>query len=421
MSCLGSQWLRLAAGAILLAACGTKSSDADDPTTGLQPNEAFVDAFCTNYLAAKCQAIADCYPSDDGFLSSARTTTPECEADREGCLAAVRPLSVGVVAGRLVYDAAAAQACFDSLGLPSCRLGRVDCFDAPFAGQVPPGDRCYESVECVGGGCVTDGCGAPGTCRAYVGIGENAPVPQLCDPAVGYSSSTSSSAEGTCVAFLADGERCYDSIECVEGSFCDQFSPAHDCHPFGAEGAPCTGINECSDGLGCQDNVSHAIGGGRCGPQRSLEAPCIAPGADECEPGLTCRGADSVSGVVGACGPYGARGETCGQSSECGFGLYCDTAGHTCGDRPGFGEACYPNAFPSPSCFGEGLTCVTLDGQNGTCGTYAALGESCLPYCPADMDCGASNFDPYLPCAAGLECTEGLCTEAMKAGCASGT
>ena len=411
---------------VWLAGCGGDARPAPAPEP--LPDEAFVDRFCTQYLAAQCQAIVDCYPS------FALTTVAECVADRADCVSELRALSVGVAAGRLAYDDTAAQACFQAQG-PSC--GRVDCNSKAFTGRVAPGGRCYLGYECAGGLCRTDGTqalfvagktdcpGAPGTCVGYAGIGAKCstglvglvgPVVDgpLCDPSVAYC-------DRTCVAFTAGGS-CGPGQVCIEGSYCAAVGVASSptCRPLGGEGAPCTGGGnpECAAGFGCQDNTTNSLDGGRCGLRRPAGGSCIAANGDQCEQGLTCQGSDPAAGVLGVCGPLGARGEGCRWNEECGLGLYCDTASHACADRPRLGGVCYNGGVPPfPTCFGEGLVCIAPPAQGGTCGMYAALGEPCSPSCMNEMNCFVNSTDPQQPCAAGLWCGDGVCKTATAPAC----
>jgi hypothetical protein len=181
--------------------------------------------------------------------------------------------------------------------------------------EPPPGDRadgvsCGVGAQCRGGGCVLPASALCGVCTTLSPIG--APCNASCE-------STLQCINGTCVAYLREGDAC-------------RF------------GGPL-----CAFGLTC---IGAGAGQGKCGKRLPLGAPCD-PTAFECNDsqGLSCDTATSKCQVdpgLPAAGSPCAAGQFCRANAWCNMGR--------CEPKRREGEPC-GSAAGAPACL-EPAVCI---------------------------------------------------------------
>jgi hypothetical protein len=329
----------LAAGLALAAGCGDSSSP---PATAGD--------LCRAMVRAEVSRFDRC--STHGNYDWAFQSFNDCQTAQEAA-----------DAGRVVYDAAKAQACLDALGAIPCTA--VNREKPPFAfvdfqtacaealvPQVADGGTCFNALgfECTSGRCSLSGgeaCLAGGLCEAAAG--ENEPCDVLgCRPGL-------LCVDSTCVppAVVGAGADCSaDETFCADGQYCD----AGLCAGRKAASETCAGDEECRTGLYCgTGNVCTAYlrqGGdcaaGRCAADLVCDAGdrCATPPrlGDECAPRDTVRAADlrggtcaegwcDTSQLTPTCVPFLAPGDPCSPFADvaCGFGYSCWPVGESSG------------------------------------------------------------------------------------------
>ncbi len=311
---------------------------------------------------------------------------PSCEPDAVRIVRLIgqaAQLDAEVAAGRLAFDAVAAQDCLDlirSLGRcvdPSLRdLLQGRCGDA-MVPRVPVGGACYltpmalaigyddHATECIGGYCAranTPDC--MGVCQAF------SPVGAACD-------------------------HCAPDDECGDSSTCQS---------WGLEGEPCTG--GCAFGFFC-----HHSGPGlaTCAPTAPIGGDCTpgtidSPVGDACTPGSICH-VVSASPLVATCvDPIGLGefGSTCTFDEDCAGGLLCIDS--VCRPPLDAGDPCTPGSYGCPgglaACDSVSKTCAEQIKRPGDpcpcngdldlycdasshCVSKSALGEACDPSVPS--------------------------------------
>jgi hypothetical protein len=276
-----------------------------------------------------CTATFDCPEKQSPWLAFSVGRFDSKQACISGA-ADVLDISAGddetraaIEAGRLNYDAAAAQSCISAVeqATSTCpaftELQKLiegpEC-QAFLIPQQEEGDACLGDQECISGNC--DSSQAAGECYGRCGA--------AIDPAQeGESCGAADCADGLICAGGSGGSTCIQENSRIEGEACEGSGPM------------------CADGLVCGLD-------GTCVPQLSYGAQgetCSTTGG-LCEPGLVCAdlqptGADSVEGT---CASPRAQGEDCQQTFQCAIGFYCDGATGltqgTCEEPKQAGEAC---------------------------------------------------------------------------------
>lgn len=282
-------------------------------------------------------------------------------------------LADAVEAGRMEFDADAAQACLETIAALPCEgnlIEQILFFQGPsaapepcqdvFVGKVRNYDPCMNSEECEGDNAV---CGFSPTCQDACCVGA---CRDLGDPPAIGEACTGSCAEGaycafdpmsgaqTCAKRRPAGQSCADdSSACEGGLFCD-FNGDPVCRKLLAAGASCEGDWQCADDLRCYN----AIEGARTCRTLPVEG-------DACSNNNypACARVDNVCDPSNRCVRLPAPGEPC-PDYQCVPYADCRqrAADLVCVARPGLGGGCGPEA-DYVSCLGhlqcnDGSQCV---------------------------------------------------------------
>lgn len=275
-------------------------------------------------------------------------------------------------AGRVEFDAEAAEACFEQVVALPCDEGMLSavlfntgpaaapavCGDV-FVGKVRNYDSCLNSEECAGDNAVCgfnpsgcpDGMCCPGACRVLGG------PPEIGEPCTGncgddaFCASDPNTGQATvCTARRKSGQRCDDNTDaCGEGLFCD-FNADFVCKPRLASGTACESWWSCAEGLECYD---FGNGDRRCSALPGEGAACSNNNYPPC-----------------------ARIDN-----------FCDASNH-CAKLPAPGEPC-----PDYRC----MPYATCTPNAGT--------PMCVRRGSLDADCGSASG--YIECIGHLYCGEG--------------
>lgn len=204
------------------------------------------------------------------------TTVEECTPAVQGTLDAYifDALKDGVNAGRLKYDAIAANSCFGtakdecSTITQSSPLQGAAC-DKVFVGLVATGGDCASSNECATPDsiCLITQVDALGKCQLAPKEGEACPDFQCAE---GLNCAFINNM-GMCVKPLPDGSTCTSTGQCVS-QYCDSMTGT--CAPKKAIGEACSFSYECKDAY-CDSQTK------LCGALKAGGAACAAD--DECE------------------------------------------------------------------------------------------------------------------------------------------
>jgi hypothetical protein len=319
-----------------------------------------VDAYCG--LVGRCS-----WPSPAWNEAACRTSlTRDCPT---GAV-----LATTLSAGRLVFDAAAAQTCLSGVEGLSCDTFR-DRLRAQPAGLVPAcagvfrgtsieGQACPLGIECAPGFRCVFGATCPGTCTAF------APISGACDATRWCDGQRAICLGGLCEELPATvGAPCPKGF-CLAPLVCNTLG--HTCQPPSLEGRPCGGDgNACFAGLACLQSSPTATGS------------CVRPRA---------------------------RTESCFEDADCdrgdgGEALVC--AGGSCDLAPGPDEPCFNFRCRNAWCDSTRIppTCLALPAQGSAC----ALGTLCA----AGLYCNAGQCAPLLgagtACTAHMQCADGRC------------
>jgi hypothetical protein len=301
----------------------------------------FIDARATKYLRAACRSAFQCPEGQEPDLVtgvfSRFADQQQCESKLPDFFLPFRtPSQSDLDDGLTTYDPSAAQQCLDALDQAingdACTLALQaappieSCYTA-FNGTVAEGDPCVRSYHCATG---------------------------FCDL------SANSECYGECVPAAALGETCgtASSPACQPWLTCQRdLDGAEVCVEVGSsgDGDPCADDRACGGGAGCDFESSPRT----CDKQDlKTDGETCDESSDFCEPSTACLGADQFSD--GTCGATKASGESCQDSDECQWGLYCDSGSGECtetlaegdicegSDACGFRSSC--NASPIGSC-----------------------------------------------------------------------
>jgi hypothetical protein len=253
-----------------------------------------------------------------------------------------------VAAGTLVYDADAAQACFDTIALFTC--DRTDAPGRPTTaselGINPPAcGTIVHGADPFGARCVIgDAC--------------------TCEPGGAQP--------------LALGDACDSNDRCPDGAFCT--NPATQttmiCAALLPRDAPCdAGADlECAVGLACVADRGVAT----CQPLPGLGEPC--PHGRCRDEGVTCS--------AGTCVAAGLDGAPCSAAADCSRFYACDATGH-CAPGPRLGEACTFYCFdPDAYCDLKVGTCIARAPDGTPCGSQFGRNDNACRsrYCVPDAD-----------------------------------
>ncbi len=275
------------------------------------------------------------------------STEAECNAKNSPAAHFLPTLISGEAAGRFEVDEANADAYLTNYRESICdgapwRFSERDAFVA----KVPVNGLCATYQACGRTAyCKTDGL-CEGVCtnfRSCNGIlcesDEYCSGAQICEPKVGNGGACRNG-ETTCVTgsgcnFVQggsppvcqtyytglDGEECATDDFCQKDLICNK--DTFTCEPLQTptlNGQCKTGTDDCEAGTYCT-NISFINGFGTCLPHRILDQSCLQ--SYECEWGLFCTGTDYGTQTRGACKPAQIDGETCTQNLDC-QSSFCD-------------------------------------------------------------------------------------------------
>jgi hypothetical protein len=359
-----------------------------------------------------------------------------------------------VAAGRLSYDPLQAEACAAGSvnGCDEIAAFAYLASDAAYAsspcrgvvvGSVSVGGQCHAdstqyASECRDGFCGGSAC--PGTCNAFVALGQDCDATPQCGPGA-YCSANK------CRAYVALGADC-TSGTCDPMQVCiTETLPNPTCVEKRSLGEACQWKSQCSRGDCYQSKCTAEVplgapcnNGAYCAPDAQCTndvcAPLLAVGAD-CTDGLyVC--ADGAQCVNGKCPQLSQAGGTC----PCVRGLWCDV-NNTCQVLRKLGADCSQSNPQNVEIPCEApLRCRATLLNQGTftafvCSNPGNQGEPCqfTSACKSPLFCDptTSRCQPPAPkdaacnpalaldtCQAGLfcECTAGNCpTELCRGSC----
>lgn len=412
---------------VLLSAAALSGCSSAAPTPETPLPAAPHHPFCTEAAPAWCAWRAACEPR---MLSA---PVADCaEAERARCDQGMARLGPEFDAGRLTWDAAAAERCLAGLQALRCDAPGTSCAGLLAAAAAPgaacthpgvPGDLlplvAYQVDECTGPGTCPYACGA--TCPLPVPLGGSCEVSgSYC--VEGASCVAGSGTARTCLADGGAGSACGGAGQycradhwCATagGVPCPYGTSGCTCRPDLAPGDPCTDSNQCPEPLRCADGTCRARQGaegqscftldrppcqgelcclvaaagdlfGTCGPRRAAGEPCLGRG--ECADGLACRGDGRCGAPAGAGGACVVVTSYQDSAAECAAGLAC-VAGSCQPKGATLGAPC-----AGTGCFGAALLCSYRDvcdpvvGLNASCAMPATCAGPGL-YCGADLRC----------------------------------
>jgi hypothetical protein len=346
---------------VAIAACddGTDHSGNTSVPTIADYQRVAVDVFCNFYGRCGLFSKSSCKTTFASIVASGMTAYSIEEAE---------------AAGRLHYDAVAAQQCIDALSGATCDLAGLTLLSASYCrnilkGLVQPGGLCKADPECAGGYCMqaNNDAGCPGTCVAFIprgmactGTTEQCGPEDYCDPM-----------SSLCRALGAAGDPCTSSFYCQPGLGCRAATVGAtlSCQPPAGEGAACTGTgsSQCASGLYCESNTC----------KRKTGAGTACTSSTSCLDQLTCV----RSGMSGTCQPIADINQSCA-TSGCASDAVCDPATQTCQERGTVGSDC---------------------SASGSCGLFT--------YCNASMKCAAKvPFGGTCDPAEASSCITGDCS-----------
>jgi hypothetical protein len=323
----------------------------DEPAPG--PIETMEDLFHA-IPERLCAAFERCWFDGDSFAQFLGAAS--CQDKQRSTLFDLTAPSYrrSIRAGRVMFDAVAAQACLDSIPTLACAdfdplFSHDPCPDA-FRGLVPDGDACAGDGECGASSyCEAASCGGMGVCRPRVAAGE------AC------SFTTDVCARGT---------------GCV-GGVCTHhgLDLGATCEPLG--GGNCRGLLACWS----RTCVDPSVVGTR---EATLGEPCTYLGPDECEPGLVCVPPERTT-LAGTCQEGDApAGDPCVIDAQCDHDALCSEsrceqlrpAGAFCGDDIfactwgttclGLGPDCTPTYHNGQACTSD-INCFSRRCVAGRC------------------------------------------------------
>lgn len=402
----------------------------DEPSDG-GPDGGMHSTLTPSQLCSRLRAEAD-----EWFC--AQPSIDDCDAILDAASERCQVVVDAVEAGRLAFDADAAQACLDDL--TTSQLG--DAFSSRylpceevFIGRIEPGEDCFFDYgfvanECVPSAYCSQGSACPGTCKPYRTKGQSCGSDGPCAPELACKRDCQPPCDGTCEPrpgagedceatqglcqsglicdattdpyscldplpngeactrpyqcasfWCDDGEcaprptaQCEDRSDCDDDELCDRSSGVGMCEPARGEGEACDDAPDCQDGLQCLFNWSG--GDSKCVASAGEDGdPCLPWG---CEPDHYCA---DESGEL-TCRPVRGMGETCEEPSNelpltpsCEPGLHCMlSSSGTCLPPGGMGEPCYYNDVESCE---HGLVCFGYAASS--CQPPSMLGEACNP------------------------------------------
>ena len=185
--------------------------------------------------------------------------------------------------------------------------------------------------------------------------------------------------------------------KCAYGLFCNRSDNKFKCKPKVQKGNTCQGDNQCQGDLKCVGSSSKKCSDLKLNSDCDKNNPCTGEPGLFCDLNMNickyklqikenntsdpCKVINDKTGetncLIGKClnnnCSLGKKGQSCEKTSDCDYGLFCNSQTKKCQRKKGFGESC--SDFRD-SCLGE---CI----DNTTC-SQGRLGERCLK----DGKCG---------------------------------
>jgi hypothetical protein len=273
--------------------------------------------------AAMCQAMSDryatltasCYHWNPDFVATYAPSSADSCSETEKAIAA----------HRATYNASAAATCQSALAGVTCNDLATGNFPAAcqqaVQGTVANGGACYSGVDCANGTCSSSALVCPGTCQAYLTVGQ------------------SCGSSGTCAADLICSAGVCVAVSTTVGGAC-----------------PCEGNLWCDPSTG---------GAGTCKAKLANGTTCNGS-LDQCLLGSICVGTPSTCQSQ-----VGLGGDCTASDSLCGMGYQCSATTHSCVSAPTLGQAC----DTMPICVGGYCdlfsvtpTCIALKANGQSCG-----------------------------------------------------
>lgn len=386
-------------------------------------------AICQKLGELQCEGLLAC-----GLVTANDAGMGACEAWLATVGCGPYSWTARVSAGTIAVDRDAAEQCAASLMSVECNaLSEPSAFPcAPFL--LPNralGASCYGGPfdECRDGIC--RGASCPRACRAPGIAGEVCGADEECAAGL-HCAIVSSGGLGACAAAGALGEPCGAGYRCEDALHCGAKDTCETRRPIGApcegdacvreaycdlsgeqggmcaasrlEGEPCEGDLECIDGTFCDDFD------GRCASRATLPggSPCTL--RQTCAFGLSCVGASTNR--KGLCGVPNSEDAACLHGSDCATFLSCmpgDAGRSVCSRRQGLGGACDEDrdCTLDARCIDGSCQPLTLPG--GDCSARPCLFGAC-----ASEDGGARCIGlgaPSASCSGDPDCGSGQCVD----------
>lgn len=371
-----------------------------------------IDQYCAQYADAICAHQIRCGAAATG-ADCQKLQIPTRISLINARLDCLGPsVRAGLTAGRTTYDGAMAAACLARVVNSTCAPNFG--FEPPcagldvFRGTVAQDGGCYVNSDCSSGlWCGSSALVCPGNCQPQVALGGFTTGIQSCQP--GSLFRPQADGGGSCQAPVAAGGSCtlppgvYYGVYCGGATSCQAAGDGgSSCQPLRAAGQSCLfGAASCAMDSECIP----ADAGSKCVAFAAISQPCGAAG---CQTGLACR--------QGTCGSLVPEGGSCSRDAgvcdagplcppnplpadvDCAAGTLCSAATQTC-QRYGAVDAGCSNAGFASEC-GVGLFCNTaghcdtLFPLNTVCTGRECSGEAGL-VCTSPNDGGPSRCKPY--------------------------
>ena len=353
----------------------------------------------------ECLGDGDCSQKDDGNLCNG---TPYCDKSKALFTCITNPKTV-VVCAQTGQAPCSVTSCEAKSGLCKLALGQdgLDCDDGS---QCTLGDACKGGVcgavaalSCDDGTpCTLDACKAKSGCL-------HLPVAATC------SDGDACTANEACLDSKCQGA---EAVTCADGNPCtdDSCNPKKGC-VFLANAATCSDGDACTLGDGCK-------GGG-----------CVTSGKNPCSDAEPCTqdACDAKTGLCSHAASAACKRAPCLTKADCGAGLVCDVALHSCvacthASQCAANEACQGGLCLAGTacqsfvpCKPKGMVCSAATGscveclQDGDCGGgKVCQGQRCAAAvpCQTDQDCPAvCNLQGKVcaDCNADGDCPGGAC------------
>jgi hypothetical protein len=333
--------------AALLLACASNAGSGG-PAPSELPN------LFAGYL---CVEVENCFDSATIYTQYGKAG---CQARLKAELedSEFKYLLDAINAGRVRYDASAAQGCLDKIQGLGCsfettRVLKQPPCDRAFQGSVKLGGNCAVNADCVGASFCKLGDSCPGICTRQQKAGASCEKNDQCEQGL------TCARNGTCTEPSKRGKSCGGGVaaQCAADLECiDADSAQHKAGTckgpgdllVGQLGEACdpTSNRLCVDGLSCAaQNTSNAIPSFACAKPAEADAPCQFGLPTPCPDDQYCDADLSMGQFSGTCRDLPAAGEACTNTlgaRACTPGLECDSD-QQCHPANRLGQPCVSN------------------------------------------------------------------------------